>query len=532
MMRKLIGPCLLVWMCLSLFVAAEGQAGNSSRNGLAASEKADLGSNTDAYAYKNIPSTSSKRSSAKTSVRLSLMEAVHLSLDGNQDIQVVSYTPQQSREDLTNAESVFDTSVFVDSSYRRDPNLQSSVTDVVTEDTGLIQTGVRQPLKSGGSLSAFLETRYGDLRSAEFERTYRYIFAPTVELRQPLLKNIGAKSEKAAITIARHQANISAEELRQEVMEVATRVSKAYWQLFLYQQLMVIDQENLDMAQEVYRRESVRLKQGISQKLDVERARSNAEARRNTLLRTERRMRIIMDQLKLLINASNLTIDSKTEIIPVEEPQMWPVNVDELEIIENALKNRPEIKKAVQELKIRRVEEDLAAHQKLPDLDVFGRYSLSGYGRQFSDAVDDMSFNDENSWAVGLTFEIPLGNRSAKSLARKRILERKQALAQVEREKNQIKQDVKQVILAILFASGEIDSTRLAMEAAEKVVAGEFARFDIGETTNEELLRSQDLLAATSRNFFRAVIDNNIAIAELARAQGILPEGVVLEDTK
>jgi outer membrane protein TolC len=86
--------------------------------------------------------------------------------------------------------------------------------------------------------------------------------------------------------------------------------------------------------------------------------------------------------------------------------------------------------------------------------------------------------------------------------------------------------DVKQVVLAIAYASGEIDSTRLAMEAAEKVVAGEFARFDIGQTTNEELLRAQDLLAGTSRNFVRAVVDYNIALAELSRAQGILPSAV------
>jgi hypothetical protein len=58
--------------------------------------------------------------------------------------------------------------------------------------------------------------------------------------------------------------------------------------------------------------------------------------------------------------------------------------------------------------------------------------------------------------------------------------------------------DVKQVALAISYANGEIDSTQMAMQAAEKVVAGEFARFDIGQTTNEELLRAQDLLAGTS----------------------------------
>jgi outer membrane protein TolC len=70
------------------------------------------------------------------------------------------------------------------------------------------------------------------------------------------------------------------------------------------------------------------------------------------------------------------------------------------------------------------------------------------------------------------------------------------------------------------------------MEAAEKVVTGEFARFDIGQTTNEELLRAQDLLAVTSRNFMRAVVDYNIALAELARAQGTIPQGVSITEAR
>jgi len=97
---------------------------------------------------------------------------------------------------------------------------------------------------------------------------------------------------------------------------------------------------------------------------------------------------------------------------------------------------------------------------------------------------------------------------------------------------NQIKQDVKEVILSIRFAKGEIDSTLAAKVSAEKVVKGEFVRFEIGQTTNEELLRAQDLLAANSRNFARAVINYNVALAELARAQGVLPDGVSIEGSK
>lgn len=465
-------------------------------------------------------------------VQLSLLDAIRFSLEGNQDIQVVSYTPRQSAEDVADAESVFDPFVFADSSFRREPNLQSSVTDIVMEDTGLFQTGIRKPLGTGGSLSTFLEMRYGDLINAEFDRTYKYIFAPTFEIRQPLLKNLGSREEKAAIKIANHQANISDEEFRREIIETATRVSRVYWQLFLFMELVRIDQQNLDMAEEVHRRESVRLSEGISQKLDVERARSNAEARRGTLLRSRERYRAAMDQLKLLLNRSNLTIDSQAEVIPVEEPQMLPADFDENTIIKTALQYRPELKKAIQELRIRQVEEDLTAHQRLPNLDVFGRYSLSGYGQEFSSAVSDTGIDDNDAWAVGLNFEWPIGNNSAKSQYRKRLLGRQQAVAQVKRIGNQIKLDVKQVLLALFYAKGEIESTRLAKQSAEQVVSGEFARFDIGQKTNEELLRAQDLLAATSRNFIRAVIDYNISMADLARVQGILPEGVIIDDIR
>ena len=530
-MSKFFFICLLALLLLSGAPAAGDDSDESPIDVLKQLGWQHTDINEDIYQAKVVQTSRPENTPQKNVVRLSLLDAIRYSLEGNQDIEVVSYSPRQSQEDIADAESAFDPFVFADSSFRREPNLQSSVLDVVMEDTGLFQTGIRKPLGTGGSLSTFLQMQYGDLINSPLDRTYKYIFAPTFESRQPLLKNIGSREEKAAIKIANHQANISDEEFRKEVIETATRVSKVYWQLYLFQELVRIDRQNLDMAEEVHRRESVRLAEGISQKLDVERASSNAQARLSNLIRSTERFRAAMDQLKLLLNRSNLTIDSDAEVIPAEEPRMVPVDVDEVKVLENALNYRPEIKKAIQELKIRQVEESLTAHQRLPNLDVFGRYSLSGYGQEFSNAVDNMSFDDNDAWSVGVNFEWPIGNVAAKSQYRKKLLGRQQAVAQVKRIGNQIKLDVKQVLLALYYAKGEIESTRRAKESAEQVVSGEFARFDIGQKTNEELLRAQDLLAATSRNFIRAVIDYNISMADLARAQGFLPEGVVIDDS-
>jgi outer membrane protein len=470
-----------------------------------------------------------ERPEEPNTVRMSLMDAIRHGLEKNQEIQVVSFTPQQAQEGLADAESVFDPEFFSDGSYRRDPNLQSSVTRVVMEDDSLVQMGIRKPLSTGGSVSGALAMRYGNLINADFDRTYRYTFAPTLEIRQPLLKNIGGQEEKAAIKIANLQIGISKEEFHQKVIDIATRISRSYWQLFLLRDFLTIDRHNFEMAEEVFRRERVRVREGLSQPLDVERARSNAESRRGTLIKSRERLRVGMDQLKLLINWSNVTIDSDVNISPIDEPRTKPLAVNREAVVEKALRNRPEILQAKKQVDIRKVEEDLSRHQKLPTLDVFGRYAVSGYGQELSDAYENTAFNEEDSWAAGLNFSYPIGNRSAEARVRKKKLERRQSEAQIDRIRNQIKEEINGVLSAIGYAEDEIRSTRVARESARTVVEGEFARFEIGQTTNVELLRAQDLLAATSRSFIRAIVDYNIALADLKRVQGELPLGLSIE---
>jgi len=458
-------------------------------------------------------------------IQLSLFDAIRHGLEQNQEIRVVAFTPQQAQEGLADAQSVFDPEFFTEGTFRRDPNLQSSVTRVVMEDDQLVQSGIRKPLGTGGSVSGALAVNYGDLRNAELERTYRYTFAPTFEIRQPLLKNVGGREEKAGIKIANYQVGISKEAFRRKVIDIATRISRSYWQLYLLRDYVVIDRQNFEMAEEVFRRETVRVTQGISQQLDVERARSRAESRRGNLIKSKERLRVGMDQLRLLINWSNVTIDSDVTITPTDEPYTEPVEVNEKQIAEKAFQHRPDLLQARQRVGIRKVEEDLTEHLKLPTLDVFGRYAVSGYGREFSTAVDNTAINDEDAWAAGLNFEYPIGNRSNAAKARRKKLERRQSEEQVARLRNQIKQEIKEVLTAIEHAKGNIKSTQIARESARTVVEGEFTRFDIGQTTNVELLRAQDLLAATSRSFIRAIVDYNIALAELKRVQGELPQG-------
>ncbi len=505
-----------------IYIAGQESEPASSPPSDAVKDLSRMGAPSAAAASKPLPESNA--------LPLTLLDAVLYSMEGNREIQVVAFTPQQSQEDITDAEAVYDTRLFAEASYRRDPNLESSVLDVVTEDQGLTQTGIRKQLKTGASLSTYLETRYSDLNNSEFERRYKHIVAPTLELRQPLLNNIGSRKEQTAIKIANYQANISQEEFRLTAIEVINRVAKVYWKLYQFKELINISHESLEMAEEVLRHEAERLDRGITQPLDVARAQTSVQQRRSTLLKSQKEYNIAMDRLKLLINWEQFRLDTDMRVVPVEPPKIEPLAVDEAEAIAMALANRSEILKAKQEQMIRQADENLASHQRLPTLDAYGRYSISGYDGDFGGAVEEVGINDEDIWEVGVNFEIPIGNRAANARYRKKILARRQMETIIERIEDDIRLDVKQVLHSIATARGEIQATRLALDAAAKVVEGESTRFDIGQTSNLELLRAQDLWALSSRNFTRAVVDYNLALHDLERAQGILPKGIAIEE--
>jgi hypothetical protein len=65
---------------------------------------------------------------------------------------------------------------------------------------------------------------------------------------------------------------------------------------------------------------------------------------------------------------------------------------------------------------------------------------------------------------------------------------------------------------------------------ALRIASAQVSTKAIGQTTNEELLHAYDLLAGSSRNFIRAVVEYNIALAELSRLQGSLPHAISIGD--
>ena len=70
----------------------------------------------------------------------------------------------------------------------------------------------------------------------------------------------------------------------------------------------------------------------------------------------------------------------------------------------------------------------------------------------------------------------------------------------------------------------EIPICQQSVEAAQKVVAGEWARLEVNQVGNRDLLQAQDLLATAQRSRIQTLARYNIALAKLFAAEGTLLE--------
>jgi outer membrane protein len=531
-LRLITAYCLALLGCLLLFPCICGAREAAVRP--ATTILYQKGTDEKALAPPPVetPPTRTKPERPGAPARLSLFDAIDQALRSNQKIQVNSYNPQKASQDLKAAQAVYDSSVFSSGNLGRVNRPTNSLLDtgtlredVLLENRWYLRTGAKKFLPSGATVSVYQEVDRLKSNSLYVVPDPQATSRLVVEATQPLLKGFWDRNNRTLIKVAKLTVDITNEEFRQTVMDVVAEVGKGYWQLVLEREFEHIASLTVDMAEELYRRESVRLQRGLSTQLDADRALTAVELRRADLLRAHTRVKSISDQLKLLLSLP----EELPEIIPMTKPLMVPGKFDLNEAVTAALKNRPELERAQKVVSVSQSRKDLARHNRLPKLDAAFRLTKNGLGAYPGRALDTVYGDAYNSWLASLEFEYPLGNRASKAEYAKRSLEYDQSHTEAQRIKDQIVTEVSLAIREVNLAQKEIPTTQKAKVAAERVVESENARFELGQKTNEELLRAQDLLATAAREFARSVVNYNISLTALSRVKGAILKDLGIE---
>lgn len=172
-----------------------------------------------------------------------------------------------------------------------------------------------------------------------------------------------------------------------------------------------------------------------------------------------------------------------------------------------------------------------ARHNLLPELNVGG--SIRRNDRRSSTPLST-SPNDVlgNDWSMGVSFSMPIGNMESRARLRRSESELAQSIDEKRGVKSAVITEVRTAVRSLELLVSEIPICQQAVEAARKVVAGEWARLEVNQVGNRDLLQAQDLLATAQRSHVQTLARYNIALARLFEAEGTLIEKLGCEFNK
>lgn len=469
---------------------------------------------------------------------ITLESAIRRSVQNNLEVSVSGFGPAIEATRVLEAQARFDPTFFsnagVDVSNRQTAG--SFIQDPNNNFAGILQTeasstvyttatGIRQILQGGGQVEARYQLRKTDQNPTSFATDPFGEADLVLQLTQPLLRDFGGQVNQARIDIARNNQRVSLLDFRQSVEETVANVEQTYWQLAAAQKQVEIAERLLERTIRTADIISVRLENDAT-KLQLAQAQADAETRRAVLVRARARVRDLSDRLKQLINDPDVAVSSPILLVADSSPLIQPIRFDQEELLNSATTYRLEL--AQQQLRTNNATITLGAAKNnlLPQLNFVGSVNPNGLGNGVDTAISSQAEFNNISYAAGLQFEIPIGNREARAIYRRSMLQRLQSIQQYKSLVNQVAEDVRLRAREVETSWTELINFRNARFAQEQALKAIQAQEDAAEPLTPFFVRNkldtQARLAESENAEVQALTAYNVAISQLERAKGTL----------
>lgn len=485
---------------------------------------------------------------------LSLLDAVEISLRNNLNVQVSRYGPESSLQGINSARGAFDATMNfqIPSGFSRGSspsNNQIQGGDIVTS----------QSLSGGFTWSENLEwgTNYslGWSQSRNSTDNDLQTFNPTLSARfngsisQPLLRNRGDVN-RTSIKVAMNSYDSSLESFRGQVQNIVFQTIQAYWNLRAQSETVTVRENALDEAQQQFARNQIQVEIGTLAPIETVQAQTSAASAELSLIQAVNALENAQDQLKELLNFDVIVDDPFAyDLVPTEEPEENITPIDVEEAVRIALENDPSL--AQQRLSLRSAELNLARarNQLLPNLNLNASFNLQGragtrllnafgggdietLSTGIGTALGQIFSGDFNTWSVSATLSMPLHNYSAKaSVATSQINQRQQLTSYAQRQQ-QLSYVVRQQVRNVENLVRQVATSSLSRELSQRQVQAEQRKFEVGTSTNFNVLTFQNDFANAQLSELQAIIQLQTGIAQLELNKGTLLQayGVELAD--
>ncbi len=481
--------------------------------------------------------------SQEKTLSLSLKDAVIKGMENNLDIAVEVLSPELADISVTSASEKFLPQLSF--GYNQEQTNTPSYSWIeaagnVASDYNDYQASLRQMVPTGGQFSVSMYS-YKYESNQKFQTINpRYGSTLRFNFTQPLLKDFGFKTSRKEIRVAQNTYSKSESDFKQQVIDTVYSIEEAYWNLVYSLEDLKAKQQSLELARDLLEKNKREVEVGMQAPIEVLTAESEVATREADILQAQAQVQNSRDTLATLLNLQDRE-GQILEIVPQDKPVFEERQVTMDEALAAALASRPDLKSLEFTVDNKNIDLGYAKNQLLPDLSLNASYwspGVSGNRIVYKDnnpltgdiiniipggasqALAD-SFNFEyNNWSVGLTLTIPTSMVFTRAQHAKAQVELKQAEADLKRQKKQAFLEIRNAVRAVQSNYKRVQAYRKARELAEETLAAEEKKLEVGLSTNYMVLQLQRDLADAKSAELQALIEYNLSLAALEKAQG------------
>jgi outer membrane protein len=365
--------------------------------------------------------------------------------------------------------------------------------------------------------------------------------ALTLGFNQKLLNGFGYRANAKFIRIAKNDVAQADSVFREQVMTTVAAVLNLYSDLLYYRENVRVAEHALAYANKLLSDNKRQVEIGTLAPIEVVRAESEVAARQQDLIVAQTNYLEQQEKLKTALSKhvdpdlASAQIDA-TDSLPDPTPNDIPPLADALK---EAEANRPEITQADLNIRDQQITIETARNGLLPSLDVFATYAPTGlsgnsliygacpsstvnYGGAcyvpgqafppalvsaqpvtgarsagFLQSLSQVFHGNYPDYSFGVTLSIPIRNRSGQADMATALLQERQLRVQLQQQKNNIAQDVRNAVIAVTQAKAQIEAAHKATILAQQTLDAEQKKFQLGESTVFLVIQAQrDLVTA------------------------------------
>jgi len=482
----------------------------------------------------------------RPTLELSVLDAVETALRYNLQVQVSRFNQESSFEGIKAAKAPFDPQL----SFQLPQSFQRS-TSPTTDQTQGADILTSENFSGGFSFNEQLE--WGTNWSVNWNGSRNVsnnqfsTVNPTIRsglsfnVTQPLLRNFGSVN-RTGILVARNTYTSSREAFRFQVQNQIQQVYNAYWNLVGAVRQLEVNQEALSLALQQLRRNRIQVDIGTLAPIETVQSEQQTESAKVSVITSQNTLENAQDTLKQLLNLQAVRDDwRRVFIVATDEPDATVDPVDLEEAIATALDNDPNLRQGRIGLESVRLQLDQARNQLLPSVNLNASLNLAGVsGDQiirsggfgggvvdvveggFTDALSQVFSGDFNTWSVGLQVQLPLHNWSAEAAHARATISERQQVTSLEQQRQQVVFAVRQAVRNLQNGARQVQAARVARDLAERQLEAENRRFEVGTSTNFQVLQFQRTLNQQQLSELQAIVGLAQARAQLEVAKGTL----------